>query len=400
MAYRTLGLDRIMHTVNTSPGTGNVTLGAAEVGFQAFSAIMATNDTCAYYIEGIDANDYPTGPWERGFGTLLSSTSFERTMVLQSSNAGALVNFTGIIRIGSAPMTDTVLSYPTPGCRLSVSSTVPNGESDSANVLYYVPYTHNKVPLFNSAGIQIVEVPFSTPSSISLAGLAAGTAYDVFAYASGGWNASVGLEALAWTNATTRATALANLNGFLCKSTDPTRRYIGSFYMNALSSTSDSPNYGAVQKQGGKRFVWNMYNRIRRLSYMYISDTSWTYAGTALRLVEGLTVPNGCCEYFIGNTDDAIRVRGIIIGGMAASTGLNVGIGINSTTATAGGIALNTFANTMSGGGAMTVGVPSELVVKPTLGYSYVSLLEAAQSGTPTMYGLGGATNLQLVMFS
>ena len=90
--------DRVKETA-AAPGTGQVTLGGAVTGFQAFSAICANGDTMYYAISNGAAL------WEVGLGTYVSSgNKFSRTTILASSNSGSAENFTGAITIfGDAP---------------------------------------------------------------------------------------------------------------------------------------------------------------------------------------------------------------------------------------------------------------------------------------------------------
>ena len=77
--------DRVQET-STTTGTGTLTLAGAVAGFQSFSVIGNANTT--YYAIVMDSS------FEIGIGTYTSSgTTLSRTTVLESSNAGALVNF-------------------------------------------------------------------------------------------------------------------------------------------------------------------------------------------------------------------------------------------------------------------------------------------------------------------
>jgi len=77
--------DRVQETTTTT-GTGTVTLAGAVTGFQSFSVIGDANTTY-YAIAG-------GSEFEVGIGTYTSlGTTLSRTTVLESSNAGALVNF-------------------------------------------------------------------------------------------------------------------------------------------------------------------------------------------------------------------------------------------------------------------------------------------------------------------
>jgi hypothetical protein len=92
--------DRVKVTTTTT-GTGTLTLGAAAVGgFQDFSVIGDGNTT--YYV----IVDSGAGAWEVGIGTYTASgTTLARNTVLESSNAGSLVNF-------AAGAKDVFVAYP------------------------------------------------------------------------------------------------------------------------------------------------------------------------------------------------------------------------------------------------------------------------------------------------
>jgi hypothetical protein len=80
--------DRVRETTTTT-GTGTVTLLGATSQHQAFSADYALNtDNIPYAIVGQTGTE-----WETGYGTLLTSSTLSRDQVVDSSNAGALVNF-------------------------------------------------------------------------------------------------------------------------------------------------------------------------------------------------------------------------------------------------------------------------------------------------------------------
>jgi hypothetical protein len=89
--------DRVKETTTTT-GTGTITLAGAVTGFQAFSVIGDGNVT--YYTIAGGAE------FEVGIGTYtLSGTTLSRTTILESSNAGAAVNF-------SAGTKDVFVTYP------------------------------------------------------------------------------------------------------------------------------------------------------------------------------------------------------------------------------------------------------------------------------------------------
>ena len=79
--------DRVKDS-STTVGAGNVTLaGTSYVKFRAFGSVLAVGETFPYYIEHDSLAE-----WETGIGTLLTATTFSRS-VNASSNANALVVF-------------------------------------------------------------------------------------------------------------------------------------------------------------------------------------------------------------------------------------------------------------------------------------------------------------------
>ncbi len=110
--------------------------------------------------------------------------------------------------------------------RLSLTTAVPVTTSDVINgtTIYCVPYKGNAISLYNGS---VWQTYYSNEFSLALGTLTNIIPYDVFCYANAGVPT---LEFLAWTNTTTRATALTTLNGILCKTGATTRRYMGSFY--------------------------------------------------------------------------------------------------------------------------------------------------------------------------
>jgi hypothetical protein len=78
--------DRVKDSTTTT-GTGDVTLsGTAPAGFRTFASVANTGDNVYYCIAG-------GTEWEVGYGTLTAATTLNRSRILQSSNAHALVNF-------------------------------------------------------------------------------------------------------------------------------------------------------------------------------------------------------------------------------------------------------------------------------------------------------------------
>jgi len=99
--------DRVKETSITT-GTGAFTLAGAATGYRAFSAVMATSDTCFYCIALQSGSE-----WEVGLGTYSGVNTLTRTTVLASSNAGSAVTFSAgtkdvFITLAAAKILQTV----------------------------------------------------------------------------------------------------------------------------------------------------------------------------------------------------------------------------------------------------------------------------------------------------
>jgi len=84
--------DRVQET-STTTGTGTLTLAGAVTQFQTFSAAVGNGNTTYYTIYNAGGSD-----WEVGIGTVGAGT-LTRDTVLSSSNANALVSFTGTLYV-------------------------------------------------------------------------------------------------------------------------------------------------------------------------------------------------------------------------------------------------------------------------------------------------------------
>ena len=80
--------DRVKEATTTT-GTGAISLGGAQTGFETFAAGIGNSNTTYYCVAG-----QTTAEFEVGLGTLNSdSSTLTRTTVISSSNSDAAVNF-------------------------------------------------------------------------------------------------------------------------------------------------------------------------------------------------------------------------------------------------------------------------------------------------------------------
>jgi hypothetical protein len=155
--------------------------------------------------------------------------------------------------------------------RLTLTSGTPVTITDvtGATTVYYSPFIGNQIGLYD--GVSAWTTITFAELSLALGTVTSGLPYDIFIYNNAG---TATMEKLAWTNSTTRATALTTQDGVLVKSGATTRRYIGTICASSTTATEDS------QK---KRYVWNYYNRMPRPFYFTDTTNSWAYTTTSWR---------------------------------------------------------------------------------------------------------------------
>lgn len=137
----------------------------------------------------------------------------------------------------------------------------------------------------------------------------------------------ISIEALVWTNDSTRATALVAVDGVLCKTGDTTRRYVGTFRTTSTTTTEDSE---------AKRFVYNVNNQVRRSmlgTLGYADDNAGgTFTFNSQNVWAALNGGTGNkCEWVNGLTE-TVFLAGSALYSAGAGTFLMTGIGIDTTT--------------------------------------------------------------------
>lgn len=150
--------------------------------------------------------------------------------------------------------------------RLSLTSNTPvtTGDVVGASTLYLTAYRGNNISLFNGTAWVIRQF---TEISLALTGLVASRPYDVFCYDNAG---TATIELLAWASGSARTTALIRQDGVYVKSSDATRKYLGTIYTTGTTTTEDS---------AANRYVWNMYNRLTRAVIKLGNAANWNLVG-------------------------------------------------------------------------------------------------------------------------
>ena len=261
--------------------------------------------------------------------------------------------------------------------RLTLTSGTPVTTSDvtGATTIYASPYKGNSIGLYDGTNWH---VRTSAEFSLALGTLTSGKPYDVFCYDNAGVPT---LEFLVWTNATTRATALTLQNGVLVKTGATTRRYLGTFYTTAATTTEDSEN---------KRLLYNYYNRVAKKQRLVNGTDSWNYTTATIRQAEGSTanqllVLQGVSENIV---DYEIRAAA---SNTNVGVAIRVGIGIDTTTVFE---PFSVYSITESQVASRITPLYACYRGYLTAGYHVISWNEYSfNSGTTTFYGDNGDSN-------
>ena len=286
-----------------------------------------------------------------------------------TSGSAAAPTFRALVQADiPAAMTDVGLSEG----RLTLTSGTPvtTGDVTAATTVYYTPYVGDRISLYNGATWDTLTF---TEKSIAVPATTA-TAYDVWAYNNSG---VVALELTAWTNVTTRATALTTQNGIYVKSGTLTRRYLGSFVTTGVS--------GQTEDSAAKRYLYNYYHQKPRSLTKTDTTASWTY--TLATWQQANAAAGNQVAVMVGVVESPVVVSVI---GQASNTnaavGTGVGIGYDSTTPLTNAL---TRVDTVAANAIYQLTVPS-IEHYPSVGlHTYVWCEVSVATGTTTWYGNG-----------
>lgn len=267
--------------------------------------------------------------------------------------------------------------------RLTLTSgTSVSGDVAAATTIYLTPHNGNKIAVYDGTRwklMALTEISIAVPATTV-------TMYDLWVYDNSG---TLTLEATAWTNDTTRATALALQDGVYCKTGSLTRRYVGSFRTTGVSGqTQDGTSVGVC-----KRFLWNYYNRAPR-SLVLGGLGSWTYTTATIHAQDGNAARR--VEFVVGVLAEAqFSFSGAVTSSNTSSTVDRIsGFGLDSTTGFSG------FNPTICASASQIAGhwprVDQYILSGGNPGYHYISWNEVSEAtGTTTWtdtHGTFGST--------
>lgn len=265
--------------------------------------------------------------------------------------------------------------------RLSLQSgtAVTTADYLAATLIYYTPYIGSQIALFDGVNWQSViftELSIAVPATTA-------QMYDLFVYSNSG---IATLELLAWTNDTTRATALTTQNGVLVKAGALTRRYVGSFRTTAVS--------GQTEDSAAKRYLWNYYNRVTRALIRKETTNTWNYTVATIRQANASTANQ--VEVVIGIAEVFVDVSMTHAFQPNTNTNAAAGIGYDTTSAFTGGSGA-----TQAMGTNLSGQLNCRLLHAPAIGRHFYSWNEysEATAGTTAWFGTnpsGGPTGISL----
>lgn len=329
----------------TSGATGQIRILGAMDGLSGLTA------GSSYYISATAGSITATAPTKRRFVGVATSTT--RLIIAPSDPQDAL--------------------FPLNVCegRLTLTTLVPVTTADvtAATSIFFTPLDGSRIALYDGSSWNLRAF---TEITIALGTLTSGLMYDLFAYDN---NGTVAFDSpVAWTNNTTRATALVRQNGVLSKTGALTRRFIGSFYTTSTTTTEDS---------FAKRFLWNYYNQSEKILRVLEATNSWTYATATWRQANAAAANQ--IDLVCGWAGKPLFAEVHILA-TATSTAVSfyTGIGEDSTTVVAVGCLMPNSQNIPNANG---IDANAELLVYPAVGRHYYAWMEYASTTTVTFYG-------------
>ena len=292
--------------------------------------------------------------------------------------------------LGTADSTSSLILAPNPRIpaplwnhicqgRLTLTTATPitTGDVTGATSIFFTPYAGANIALFDGTRWSLCTF---TELTLALGTLTSGSPYDVFIFNNAG---TLTLESLAWTNATTRATALVKQDGVLMKTGALTRRYLGTFVTTSTTQTEDSV---------ANRYLFNYYNRVIRNLKAVDTTNSWTYTTATWRSTNAsTTVGVARVEVCIGWSEDLLVARSFAVAqGNAGGQQIGSGVGIDATSTNSA----ETFGYFV-GTGIFGTGIATYRGY-PGVGYHFIQNLEIGDgTNSGTIYGDNGTVRMQ-----
>ena len=199
--------------------------------------------------------------WWSGSGAPSSGTGANGDYYLNTANGAVYNKASGswsVIANITGPAGGSVATQTYSCGRLTAQNgvPVPTADQTAVSTLYFTPYNGNVLTVLNGSGVkvhdQFAQLSVSVPNTVA-------TLYDVFAYDNGG---TLALDTpVAWSSSgagtSARASAISLVDGMWVKTSDNTRRLVGTFMTSGTGGqTTDSAQYRLVPPRSIPCSVW------------------------------------------------------------------------------------------------------------------------------------------------
>jgi hypothetical protein len=306
-------------------------------------------------------------------------------------------------------------AVPPPQGRLTMTSGTPiiSSSVTGGSSVYYTPYNGNLIPIYN--GASMVPTEFSELTLSLVASHASGSIYDVFVFSNAGVMTLV--TGPAWAIATAGSgsrgsgagtTQIARVKGVWTNAVSMTARngsttytvganlgtYVGSIYVNdGIGQVTCHVASGQSRKWG----VWNAYNRVPIVVKMTDATASWSYNSATVR--QSQASASNTLATFCGLAEEYAELGfNQLISSLtnASTSGVKVGIGVNSTTTISGFAGNQALSNAAASNITLQTTLRAYHAIAPSLGVNNVNSLESSQNGTTNNTYYGGEDQMLL----
>lgn len=291
-----------------------------------------------------------------------------------------------------------LVSYFAPQGRVTLASGVPVMGTSQAGctTVYYTPYAGNIVPIYDGTNMvptATAEISQATTDTTkSPAAVAASKIYDLFV-----WNDSGTIRCTrgpAWTNSTTRGYTFTMVNGILLNTSAITNgpgasrgTWVGTIASNA-SSTIDyvlgAAGVAAVLN------VWNAYNQADISTTVTDNGASYTYTTGTIRQARASAINQ--VSWVNGSAENSFLAINTTAGnGVATGALVNVGLGLDTTSA----FTVNLFQVTYNN---ISMGIAVPLISTPAIGTHVLAALEKGDGTNANVYDVASNNTLSFRM--
>jgi hypothetical protein len=306
-------------------------------------------------------------------------SAFARTLLDDADAATARAT----LGLGSMSTASLALIKSLANGRLTFESGVPISTTDqlAKTSVFWTPFRGNDIALYVGGAWIIREF---VETALSLSGFTTGKPYDIFAYDNAG---TLALEALIWTNDTTRATAIAFQDGVPVKSGDATRRLLGTIYTSATGQSQ--MKFGSAAAGGDPAFIGidNVYNRVPASVFVADTTASWTQVAGGPAALNASN--NNRASFIRSMPGDRVEAHLLVMAASGSGGGASVGFGLDSTSAFTPRAVIPRGAT--NAGANLNVMVGSEFSGFPGVGFHFLHALQAAAVATATFTGSSNA---------